>query len=97
MNYLSIITKLAKENNFEVQNLGINSIGNTVVCVNNITREFIDTITEYTDIYFHRHSEFTRFIFNDGNFVISYSVDYNASTDTLSFPSDCYLRIEYKV
>ncbi len=94
MNYLSIITLLAKSKDFKIEDLGKNSSGNTVVCINNINSEFIDTITEYTNIIFR--SEFTRFIFKNGDFEISYSVDYNASKDILVFPSDCYLRIEYK-
>lgn len=86
------ILNKAKVLGLNIKNLGTNSQGNIVIIVENITKDFIDSLG--LEFKLNNYFEFEAKELEAIGAFVSYRVEYLAGSDTIRFDKDTYLRIE---
>lgn len=92
MKAVNFIVEKAEKVNLVVDNLGKNSEGNTVVIINCITKEFIESL----DIDFVQNTNrFEASELEQYGIFISYTLVFATGDEYVHFSKDTYLRIEF--
>lgn len=86
------ILNKAKVLGLTINNLGTNSQGNIVITIDNITKDFIDSLGLVFTL--NNWFEFEAKELEANGIFVSYRVEYLAGSDTIRFDKDTYLRIE---
>lgn len=86
------ILNKAKVLGLTINNFGTNSQGNTVITIDNITEDFIDSLG--FNFTLSRWFSFEAKELEAIGAFVSYRVEYLAGSDTIRFGKDTYLRIE---
>ena len=92
MEAVNFIIEKAEKSNLVIENLGKNSTGNTVVIINGITQEFIESL----DINFVQNTNrFEATELEQYGIFISYTLVFATGAEYVHFSKDTYLRIEF--